>query len=93
MNRQLLLMALPATLGLTGLIGCESHHHHRDEVVETTVVREAPARERIVIQGDGPEPPLRVEKVVERPRPDAVWHRGHWVREGHSWVWVEGYWR
>ena len=93
MTKQMLMMGLPAALGLAGLVGCESHHRHDDTVVrETTVVKETPAHERIIIEGDGPEPPLRVEKVIERPRPEAVWHRGHWVREGQAWVWVPGYW-
>jgi hypothetical protein len=28
-----------------------------------------------------------------KPRPNAVWAKGHWVKRDDGWVWVRGYWR
>ena len=86
-----LLPALPVAAVLP-LAGCSDHPHHYREH-ERVIVREPVREDPIYIEGDVPEPPRRVETVTVRPYETAVWHEGHWVREGHRWVWVRGYWR
>lgn len=45
---------------------------------------------RVVVR-EGP-PPLREEIIAERPGPNFVWVRGHWVWRDR-WVWAPGHWR
>lgn len=64
-------------------------------------------RERVVYVDEGPPPPRR-EVIIERPGPEYVYIRGHWIygrNGGYAWVpgrwirpegrrhrWVEGRW-
>jgi hypothetical protein len=71
---------------LLGLLsGCTAHREvvveERTPVVEHEVVVEEAA------------PPERVEVITVRPYRDAVWIRGHYIRERHRWLWVPGHWR
>jgi len=71
---------------LLGLLsGCTAH---REVVVE----ERTPVVEREVVVEEA-QPPERVEVITVRPYRDAVWIRGHYIRERHRWVWVPGHWR
>lgn len=75
-----------SALVLLGLVsGCTAH---REVVVE----ERTPVVEHEVIVEEAP-PPDRVEVITVRPYRDAVWVRGHYIRERHRWVWVPGHWR
>src|SRR5690242_7758191 len=93
-------------VGFLALSGCTVETQPRQVVERDVVVQQQPApavverdvivqrqpvveKEVVVIQ----EPPPRVEVVTARPRPNAVWVKGHWVREGKGHRWVPGYWR
>lgn len=101
LRRSLISLLLPGVVAVP-LIGCSYDHDHeyharRHRVVrEETVVEPVPSRE-VIVEDVGPAvapmPPVRREVITVRPYHDAVWHPGHWVREPHRWVWVNGYWR
>jgi hypothetical protein len=50
----------------------------------------APQRERVYVRVA--PPPVRREVIVERPRGDYVWFRGHWAWRNGDYVWVPGRW-
>ena len=69
--------------------GCEVevHHHHDREVV----VERGPGERVVHIEGRPAPEPLR-EEITVRPRVEAVWVSGHWVRDHGYWVWERGHW-
>ena len=70
-------------LGLAG--GCAAH---REVIVE----ERGPVVEREVVVEETP-PADRIEVITVRPYGEAVWVRGHYIRERHRWIWVPGHWR
>jgi hypothetical protein len=40
-----------------------------------------------------PPPPKAAVKKPPKPRPGAVWVKGHWAWRRGRWVWISGHWK
>lgn len=49
-----------------------------------------PPRDRVYVRVAPPAE--RTEVIVERPGPEYVWLRGHYMHDGRDYVWVPGRW-